>query len=466
MPPFPLFGNQPSAAYYEAEEETTTASSWMMLQFDFLELCVLLAVLWATFVLLQLDLIRRNASSSSSPVVVVVVSDQNNNNKLGGPSSKKKKPSTDTLVVSSDDDTGMMTTTTRPVLEHKRPLTPWQRYDTFSPYPYQPPSLGMNTVPVSIGSFVKPTGRRRALIIGINYPGTSAELNGCHNDAYNIKNLLLRQGFPNDSSHLVLLTDTSKQQPNYRPTYDNIFKAMQWLTQGVAAGDVLFFHFSGHGGQKPDMSGCEADGLNETIVPLDYQERDQITDDELWGSLVHPLPAGARLTALMDCCHSGTGLDLPHEYSSKKTGLFGTKKSKASSRCWKEDLNPAHSQGDVVLFSGCRDHQTSADVMTKHQGAGGAMTQAFLAAFKAKSDNATYPEFLRVIQQALQERQFPQRPQLTSSQPFDVQNRVFSLVDTIEPNHNEQVGRMKQRHVRPKIPGQAGLMDTILFGGN
>jgi hypothetical protein len=55
--------------------------------------------------------------------------------------------------------------------------------------------------------------------------------------------------------------------------------------------------------------GHEADGYNETILPLDYQSRGQIANDVLWGSLVWPLPSGVRLTALMDCCHSGTELD-------------------------------------------------------------------------------------------------------------------------------------------------------------
>jgi len=41
-----------------------------------------------------------------------------------------------------------------------------------------------------------------------------------------------------------------------------------------------------------------------------------IVDDELHEKLVKALPQGVRLTAVMDCCHSGTGLDLPFVYSS------------------------------------------------------------------------------------------------------------------------------------------------------
>merc|ERR1711982_151627 len=132
-------------------------------------------------------------------------------------------------------------------------------------------------------------------------------------------------------------------------------------------GDVLFFHYSGHGAQVPDKSGHEADGYNERICPVDFNKAGQIVDDELWGRLVYKLPNGARLTAIMDCCHSGTGLDLNFDYN-------------LHSRRWKEDINPAHAQGDIVLFSGCEDSQTSADVMEKYQ-AGGAMTNAFLAAY-------------------------------------------------------------------------------------
>merc|ERR1712037_1084268 len=71
---------------------------------------------------------------------------------------------------------------------------------------------------------------------------------------------------------------------------------------------------------------------------------------------------GVRLTAIMDCCHSGTGLDLPFTYTQ---------------RGWKEETNPFHSQGDVQLFSGCEDEDTSADATSSDGSAGGAMTAAF-----------------------------------------------------------------------------------------
>merc|ERR1712232_1369201 len=345
-------------------------------------------------------------------------------------------------------------------------LPEWKSFDNFQRRSYQQPPLQVETVPVPQSiSLVRASGRCKALIIGINYKGTRAALRGCVNDAKNIKQLLLRQGFPNDTSHMVMLTDESSHgNSKYSPTTDNIFKAMQWLMQGVSAGDVLFFHFSGHGAQVPDQSGLESDGMNETILPLDYKRR-QITDDELWGSLVYPLPNGARLTAIMDCCHSGTGLDLPFDYklAKRSNGRYGGN-NYVDGR-WVEDANPAHSRGDVVLFSGCEDSQTSADVVGKHE-AGGAMTQSFIAAFEQNPNGATYPEFLSSIHSSLRRRGFKQRPQLTSSQAFNVQNRIFSFTEGIESNRNPKVGRIKRRHIKPGKGRKQGMgnIDEFLFG--
>jgi hypothetical protein len=61
---------------------------------------------------------------------------------------------------------------------------------------------------------------------------------------------------------------------------------------------------------------------------------------------------------------------------------------------------PFHSAGDVQLFSGCQDDQTSADTYSASDGAGGAMTQAFVAALKTHP-MCLYPEFLEAIQSQL-----------------------------------------------------------------
>ena len=46
----------------------------------------------------------------------------------------------------------------------------------------------------------------------------------------------------------------------------------------VLCGDVLFFYFSGHGGQAPDMSGQETNGYNKAIVPVGFQIKRHIVE--------------------------------------------------------------------------------------------------------------------------------------------------------------------------------------------
>ncbi|KAL7548510.1 hypothetical protein ACHAWF_011789 [Thalassiosira exigua] len=333
--------------------------------------------------------------------------------------------------------------------------TAWRDFHCRAATRFTPPPLATKSVPHTphgMGACVPPNGRHKSLIVGINYTGKRAQLRGCINDAKNMQSMLQRNGFPNDGSHMLLLTDERNRGREYQPTVEILTKAFAWFMKDVRKGDVLFFHFSGHGGQVPDKTGHEVDGFNETIVPLDYDRKGQISDDILWGSLVYPLPEGARLTALMDMCHSGTGLDLPFDYN-------------VNSRRWKEDINPAHSAGDVVLFSGCEDSQTSADVQGGFgKSAGGAMTMAFMGAYQ-EVPCSTYHEFLSAVKRQLKRKRFSQRPQLTSSQKFDADSRIFSLgyasggggvPSTIEPNHNAQIGRMKRRHVRPARQGWGG----------
>ena len=181
----------------------------------------------------------------------------------------------------------------------------------FENFKYQnhTPGVGYMQTNVQPGAFIQPSGVRKALLVGCNYRGTSAELRGCINDVHAIRDLLRSQGFP--VNNMTILHDEDR---NMMPTRANILRAMQWLVAGAKQGDVLFFHFSGHGSQQRDDSGMEADGYNETICPCDYSRAGQIIDDEIWSNLVHPLPSGVRLTAIMDCCHSGTGLDLPFTY--------------------------------------------------------------------------------------------------------------------------------------------------------
>lgn len=86
-------------------------------------------------------------------------------------------------------------------------------------------------------------GRRKALLIGINYFDTSAALNGCINDTRNLSSFL-EQHYGYERKDMVILTDDQKQEI-LQPTKQNILRAMQWLVRDAQPNDSLFLHYSG-----------------------------------------------------------------------------------------------------------------------------------------------------------------------------------------------------------------------------
>ncbi|EKM78772.1 hypothetical protein AGABI1DRAFT_92339 [Agaricus bisporus var. burnettii JB137-S8] len=164
--------------------------------------------------------------------------------------------------------------------------------------------------------------RKKALCIGINYLGHKGlhPLKGSVNDAHEVEKLL-RDYYGYKPENIVILTDDNNEAAR-RPTRENIIKAMKELVKDAKPNDYLFFHYSGHGYRIHDDNGDESDKWDEAINPVDCMEKQEsgqivgyITDDEMHDIMVKPLPAGCRLTAIIDSCCSGTALDLPYVYS-------------------------------------------------------------------------------------------------------------------------------------------------------
>ncbi|KAL2072916.1 hypothetical protein VTL71DRAFT_10240 [Oculimacula yallundae] len=298
------------------------------------------------------------------------------------------------------------------------------------------------------------TGRRKALLIGINYFGQNGELRGCVNDVGNVSRYL-SENFGYAREDMVLLTD-DQQDPMGQPTKDNILRAMSWLVRDVQPNDSLFFHYSGHGGQTQDTSGDEEDGNDEVIYPVDFKEAGHIVDDEMHSIMVSPLPAGCRLTAIFDSCHSGSALDLPYIYSTqgvlkepnlaKEAGMgllgvissasegdygkvaghlmgFFKKATGGGDEAYEKTVATKTSPADVIMWSGSKDDQTSADATIESQ-ATGAMSWAFISAMKANPQQS-YVELLNSIREVLATK-YTQKPQLSCSHPLDT-NLLFIM---------------------------------------
>ncbi|KAG2184262.1 hypothetical protein INT44_009277 [Umbelopsis vinacea] len=300
-------------------------------------------------------------------------------------------------------------------------------------------------------------GRKRALLVGINYFNSPNELKGCINDVHNVKSFLISMyGFRQED--MVVLTD-DQRDPKFVPTKQNIISGMQWLVHDARPNDSFFYHYSGHGGRVRDVDGDEDDGYDETIYPVDHKmypnDSGQLTDDIMHDIMVRPLPPGCRLTAVFDSCHSGTALDLPYVYSTqgvlKEQNMFKDagsglltaglayasgnlggamssvmglgKKFMNGKNVSEQNKANKSSPADVIMFSGCKDDQTSADANEAGMNTG-AMSYAFTTALR-QNRNLSYQQLLNVVRQILKEK-YSQRPQLSSSHPIDV-NLLFIL---------------------------------------
>ncbi|CRK47224.1 hypothetical protein BN1723_016731, partial [Verticillium longisporum] len=233
------------------------------------------------------------------------------------------------------------------------------------------------------------TGRRKALLIGINYFGQRGQLRGCINDVKNMSAYLV-ENFGYKREDMVILTD-DQQNPVSQPTKQNLLRAMHWLVKDARPNDSLFFHYSGHGGQTKDLDGDEDDGYDEVVYPVDFRQVGHIVDDEMHRIMVKSLPPGVRLTAIFDSCHSGTALDLPYVYNTQGIlkepnlakeagqGLLGVissytqgdmsgvannimgffKKATNGDDAHQRTMATKTSPADVIMFSGSKDDQTS-----------------------------------------------------------------------------------------------------------
>jgi hypothetical protein len=221
---------------------------------------------------------------------------------------------------------------------------------------------------------------KAALLIGINYKNTSHELYGCINDVNDVKKILISHYNFNEENIKIISDDSTDP-----PTRQNIMNGIDWLIEKNKNGcNGLWFHYSGHGSYILDKNNDETDGYDETIYTVDDKE---ITDDELKQKLVTKITNDTKLFCFMDCCFSGTQLDLNSNITNN------TK---------------------VICISGCRDDQTAADAFFKTRWSG-AMTTYLLKILKKTEYEVPFRKLIKKLNKKLKKNGFTQRPQLSSN---------------------------------------------------
>lgn len=266
----------------------------------------------------------------------------------------------------------------------------------------------------SFSSLYKTRGLKRVLLIGINYIDDPTNiLSGCINDIKNIEKKL-RITNP-ECKEYRSLSDDSKN-PLLKPSRKNIIDGINWLVAGLKSGESVFFHYSGHGGLTLDISGDEKSGQDSCIYPINGVTTEMITDDELKTIFVNKIPTNCKAFVVLDCCHSGSALDLRYIFSAPEYGKIIVS----------QDDSYPKTKGSVIFLSGCQDTQTAADTVDIKNMPSGALTNALLEAWDKYGMHIKFKYLLWDVRTSLKKNGYDQIPQLSCSNSISLSD-VFSL---------------------------------------
>lgn len=274
-------------------------------------------------------------------------------------------------------------------------------------------------------------GAKKAVLVGINaYP--AAPLQGCINDVIFAKLVLIKRfGFV--ESDIKTLMDSEA-------TTEAVVAALKWLVFEAKPGDILYFHYSGHGVQVPVSRSIEIDGLSEAICPVDFDwSPEKMITDKQFMDIFSTIPIGVQFNWVSDSCHSGD-LDrsleqdkwwhawkwfkpaVKHPLIRPRTMPIPgwVRKAMTSNKSW---VRPrAVLSGQVVsgFVSGCKSNQTSADTIVDGR-AGGALTSYLFKRLNEGQGSLPLSLVVKMVGDDLSRDGYEQNPQiegLLKDKPF------------------------------------------------
>jgi hypothetical protein len=186
------------------------------------------------------------------------------------------------------------------------------------------------------------------------------------------------------------------------PTRNNILTNLQNLVNQSSRLSEIWFHYSGHGSQIRDTNRDESDGLDEILVPMDYQQKGFIIDDEIFNIVKN---SKCKTILVFDSCHSGSVCDLQWCFQYTNGSIMKSLNTN------KTIINP-----NIYCFSGCKDTQTSADAYSVEQQQGvGAFTDSLIHCLRTNHMNVDIVKLYSDICSYISSQGFTQVPVLSCS---------------------------------------------------
>ncbi len=252
--------------------------------------------------------------------------------------------------------------------------------------------------------------KKYALLVGIDEyipKGKNAvknfrlgNLDGCVNDVAAINEILITKfGFKNNEIKILL---------NANACRDSIIAQFKNLANIPKKGDNVFIFYAGHGSQVKNSLSSEADKKDETIVPADaYLGIPDIRDKEIAVLLDNIVTKEIVLTAIFDCCHSG----------SMARGLFDSNPNKL--RWCAPDMehdakdgstSPKPEEKGALIISAAQDDEPASEFRMDNNTPHGAFTFALIQTMNTLPASASAEQIFLSIRSILKYNNKKQEP--------------------------------------------------------
>ena len=266
-----------------------------------------------------------------------------------------------------------------------------------------------------------------ALFVGINdYPAPVSKLNGCIKDVKNLEKFVRNHLANSHDIHIERLIDEDAN-------YEQIISTFESHLGQAGSGDVVWFHYSGHGSEEPTAeefkNSIEPSGKDQTLVVYDARLPGgrHLADKEL-AVLLHGLTKDhpddpPHIVVSLDACHSGSGTrDVASDpvIKTRAAPSSGGRRTLDSyihgyySDQWQNDQKLSVPVAPHIAFSACETVQLAGDLAS-----GGAFSTGLVKALRKTKGDINYADLFLRARSAVQKENRKQTPQFETIGSFN-----------------------------------------------
>ncbi|MGB3754776.1 MAG: caspase family protein [Rivularia sp. (in: cyanobacteria)] len=269
-----------------------------------------------------------------------------------------------------------------------------------------------------------------ALLVGIdNYASPVTPLEGCVNDVLAIEEYLQsRVKAEGWKLHLRTLKDE-------QATRQGIIDGFREHLCQAGSGDVVLFHYSGHGSQEnapEEFWDIEPDKLNETLVCYDSRQQGSrdLADKELAKLISEVAEKNPQIALILDCCHSGEGSRDPFQETAVRENdkdershaleeYIFSKEEIENLIAGKKASGWSLPKGKHILFASCQNTEKAKEFVANGQKRG-AFSYFLTETLKKAKGNLTYRDLFKQTNASVRSKYNNQSPQLEAIDSKDL----------------------------------------------